>query len=100
MVVAHHSSLAYTTFAQFDNEAYINLTHPVVDTQRWIGLDIFENFNDVFFMSLMFLIGGLFLSKSMIKKGTFTFLKDRFYRLFIPFLLLMVKGRFILSRQG
>jgi surface polysaccharide O-acyltransferase-like enzyme len=57
-----------------------------VDAKRWIGLDIFENFNDVFFMSLMFLIGGLFLSKSIIKKGTYTFLKDRFYRLFIPFL--------------
>lgn len=88
MVVAHHSSLAYTTFAWFDKEAYINSTHPIVDTKRWIGLDIFENFNDVFFMSLMFLIGGLFLIKSINKKGAFTFIKDRFYRLFIPFLFL------------
>jgi surface polysaccharide O-acyltransferase-like enzyme len=69
MVVAHHSSLAYTTFAKFDRLAYIRSTHPIVDAQRWIGLDIFENFNDVFFMSLMFLIGGLFLSKSITKKG-------------------------------
>lgn len=88
LVVAHHSSLAYTTFARFDQEAYINSTHAVVDTKRWIGLDIFENFNDVFFMSLMFFIGGLFLMRSIQKKGRHTFLKDRFNRLFVPFLFL------------
>ena len=69
LVVAHHSALAYTTFAYFDKTAYINSTHPIVDTKRWLGLDIFVSFNDVFFMSLMFLIGGLFLSKSLLKKG-------------------------------
>ena len=88
LVVAHHSSLAYTTFARFDKNAYINSTHPIVDTKRWIGLDIFENFNDVFFMSLMFFIGGLFLIKSVQKKGVFDFIQDRFYRLFVPFLFL------------
>jgi surface polysaccharide O-acyltransferase-like enzyme len=88
LVVAHHSSLAYTTFARFDNNAYINSTHPIVDSRRWMGLDIFENFNDIFFMSLMFLIGGLFLMKSINRKGTFHFIKDRFYRLFVPFLFL------------
>lgn len=88
LVVAHHSSLAYTTFARFDKVIYIRSTHPIVDPKRWIGLDIFENYNDVFFMSLMFLIGGLFLIKSINKKGTYIFIKDRFYRLFIPFLFL------------
>ena len=88
LVVAHHSSLAYTTFATFDANAYIRSTHPIVDHKRWIGLDVFENFNDIFFMSLMFLIAGLFLSKSIIRKGTTDFIKDRFYRLFVPFLLL------------
>ena len=88
LVVAHHASLAYTTFARFDSEAYIRSTHPIVDTKRWVGLDVFENFNDVFFMSLMFLIGGLFLHKSIKKKGGFVFIKDRLYRLFMPFLIL------------
>jgi glucans biosynthesis protein C len=88
LVVAHHSSLAYTSFAWFDPNAYINSTHPIVDRKRWIGLDIFENFNDVFFMSLMFLIGGLFLIRSIRKKGAFQFIRDRFYRLFVPFLFL------------
>ena len=88
LVVAHHSSLAYTTFAKFDSKAYINSTHPIVDSHRWLGLDIFENFNDIFFMSLMFMIGGFFLMKSIKRKGVTHFIKDRFYRLFIPFLFL------------
>ena len=88
LVVAHHSTLAYTTFASFDKHAYIKSTNPIVDTKRWVGLDIFVNFDDIFFMSLMFLIGGLFLSKSIDKKGPTSFIIDRLYRLFIPFLFL------------
>lgn len=87
LVVAHHCSLAYTTFAAFDANAYINSTHPVVDASRWIGLDIFENFNDIFFMSLMFFIGGLFLMKSIARKGMVAFIKDRFLRLLLPFMI-------------
>ncbi|MBX2878134.1 MAG: acyltransferase [Saprospiraceae bacterium] len=88
LVVAHHASLAYTTFAYFDTEVYIRSSHPVVDTQRWVGLDIFSGFNDTFFMALMFLIGGLFLVRSISKKGVLAFSLDRLYRLLIPFLLL------------
>ncbi|MCF0070696.1 acyltransferase [Dyadobacter sp. CY261] len=87
LVVAHHSSLAYTTFASFDKVAYVRSTNPIVDSHRWVGLDIFENFNDVFFMSLMFLIAGLFVIKSIQRKGTAAFIRDRFYRLFLPFLI-------------
>ncbi|MES1160833.1 MAG: acyltransferase [Bacteroidota bacterium] len=86
LVVAHHSSLAYTTFAHFNKEAYILSTHPVVDTIRWRGLDIFEDFNDVFFMSLMFLISGIFIIPSLESKGIMRFVRDRFRRLFIPFM--------------
>jgi hypothetical protein len=88
LVIAHHASLAYTTFAWFDSTAYIQSTAPIVDNKRWIGMDVFENFNDIFFMFLMFFIGGIFLVKSMEKKGMATFLKDRVKRLFIPFLFL------------
>ncbi len=73
LVVAHHASLAYTTFATFHPEAYILSTHPVVDTHRWIGMDIFENFNDVFFMSLMFFISGIFVLPALRKKGVAAF---------------------------
>jgi glucans biosynthesis protein C len=87
LVVAHHSTLAYTTFAAFNKERYISSTHPIVDAARWIGLDIFVNFNDIFFMSLMFLIGGLFIMKSISKKGPGVFIRERIYRLFIPFMI-------------
>lgn len=86
LVVAHHSSLAYTTFAYADPRAYNASTHPIVDTARSITLDIFEDFNDVFFMSLMFLISGIFVVPSLVRKGHEKFLSDRARRLFIPFL--------------
>ena len=87
LVVAHHSTLAYTTFASFNKQRYIASTHPVVDSARSIALDIFEDFNDVFFMSMMFLISGIFVLPALARKGPRTFLRDRFYRLFIPFMI-------------
>jgi glucan biosynthesis protein C len=93
LVVAHHSSLAYTTFARFNAQAYIASTHPVVDTTRSYGLDLFEDFNDVFFMSLMFLMSGIFVLPSLSRKGPGHFLRDRFRRLFIP---LMITVTFIM----
>jgi glucan biosynthesis protein C len=61
MVLAHHSSLAYTTFAHFDKQHIFQSTAPVVDVTRWPFFDYAENFNDVFFMSLMFFVSGLFV---------------------------------------
>jgi len=87
LVVAHHASLAYTTFAFFDASTYINSTAPVVDEHRWIGMDIFENFNDIFFMSLMFFISGLFVVKSIDRKGHRRFITDRAKKLGIPFII-------------
>ena len=93
LVVAHHSTLAYTTFAHFNPQAYNASTHPIVDTSRAVGLDLFEDFNDVFFMSLMFLISGIFVLPSLGRKGPLVFLRDRFRRLFIP---LMITVTFIM----
>ncbi len=84
LVVAHHSTLAYTTFAHFNPQAYIASTHPIVDDSRAFGLDAFEDFNDIYFMSLMFLISGIFVLPSLARKGSRIFLRDRFRRLFIP----------------
>ena len=87
LVVEHHSTLAYTTFASFDKQAYILSTAPVVDTVRSLALDVLEDFNDVFFMSMMFLISGIFVLPALARKGPRAFLRDRFYRLFIPFII-------------
>ncbi|HMK73678.1 MAG TPA: acyltransferase, partial [Myxococcaceae bacterium] len=59
---------------------------PVVDTHRWPGIDLFVGFNDIFFMSLMFLVSGLFVWPSLERKGAGRFLGDRLRRLGIPFL--------------
>ncbi len=90
LVVAHHASLAYTTFASFDPRAYVNSTNPVVDDSRWVGMDVFVNFNDIFFMPLMFFISGLFVFRSWLKKGKMIFLRDRAKRLGIPFIVCAV----------
>jgi glucan biosynthesis protein C len=87
LVVAHHSALAYTTFAWFNKKLYIASTHPVVDEARWKGLDIFVFFNDIFFMSLMFLISGIFMMHSLQQKQVKIFIRDRFFRLFVPFMI-------------
>jgi glucan biosynthesis protein C len=87
LVIAHHSALAYATFSVFNKQAYILSTHPVVDTGRWIGMDVFIIFNDSFFMSLMFLISGLFALKSLEKKRPLQFIRERLIRLFVPFLI-------------
>ncbi|HLJ45594.1 MAG TPA: acyltransferase family protein [Bryobacteraceae bacterium] len=86
MVLAHHSSLAYTTFAHISSTDYLNATAPIVDSARWAFLDYAENFNDVFFMSLMFFLSGLFVWPSIRKRGPLPFLRDRLLRLGLPFL--------------
>ncbi|RXH58155.1 acyltransferase family protein [Granulicella sibirica] len=85
LVLAHHSSLAYTSWAHFNREHIFLSTAPIVDTTRWAFFDYAENFNDVFFMSLMFLVSGLFVYPALRKHGTLRFLRDRLLRLGVPF---------------
>jgi glucans biosynthesis protein C len=85
MVLGHHSALAYTTFASFNKQHMFESTAPVVDSARWIFFDYAENFNDVFFMSLIFFVSGLFVYPALRKHGTLSFIRDRFLRLGLPF---------------
>lgn len=85
MVLAHHSSLAYTTFAHFDRQDLSRSTAPIVDVTRWAFFDYAENFDDVFFMSLMFFLSGLFVYPALRHHGSFRFIRDRFLRLGLPF---------------
>jgi glucan biosynthesis protein C len=85
MVLAHHSSLAYTSWAHFNKEHIFRSTAPVVDGMRWAFFDYAENFNDVFFMSLMFFVSGLFVYPALRKHGTVRFIRDRIVRLGVPF---------------
>jgi len=73
LVLLHHSVLNYTYFGQGD-------------LMRWLGFDLVVLFNDSFFMAFMFFISGLFVRDSLARKGSATFLRDRAWRLGIPYL--------------
>ncbi|QOY90121.1 acyltransferase family protein [Paludibaculum fermentans] len=90
MVVAHHAALAYHPYAPPINatlavEPRWWQAFPVVDAQRWSGALLLVGFNDIFFMSLMFFLSGLFVWQGLKSKGTSAFLRDRALRLGIPF---------------
>src|SRR5713101_2785088 len=90
LVVAHHACLAYFPFVPPPPKSLLAQPRlwgafPVVDSHRWIGFAFFAGFNDTFFMSLMFLLSGLFVANSLQRKGAGKFLRDRVIRLAIPF---------------
>jgi hypothetical protein len=91
LVVTHHTALVYATFAPPVAPSFIASPRwwqafPVVDAQKWSGTSTIVGFNDTFFMSLMFVISGLFVWKSLQRKRINGFLRDRTLRLGIPFL--------------
>ena len=73
LVLLHHSVVNYTYFGSGDR-------------MRWLGFDLIVLFNDSFFMACMFLISGLFVCDSLARKGPAIFLRDRAWRLGIPYL--------------
>ena len=86
LVLLHHTVLAYCRYGHFDHQHYLWSSAPIVDRQRWIGFDILQDFNDTYFMSLMFLVSGLFVLPGLQRKGVSRYLKDRIWRLGLPFL--------------
>ncbi|MGJ5817284.1 acyltransferase family protein [Paludibaculum fermentans] len=92
MVVAHHAALGYHPFAPPLNASLTVdprwwQAFPVVDVQRWSGATLLVGFNDVFFMSLMFFLSGLFVWPGLKAKGAPSFLRGRALRLGLPFIL-------------
>jgi peptidoglycan/LPS O-acetylase OafA/YrhL len=92
LVVAHHSVLAYALISP--TAAPRSPVHPwlagvpIVDSHRLALFDLFALFNDTFFMSLMFLLSGLFIGPSLARKGGGSFLRDRALRLGAPFVVI------------
>src|SRR5271169_981224 len=93
LVVAHHAVLAYCPFLPPGQPASLLprprwwQAFPVIDSHRWMGFGIFVGFNDMFFMSLMFFVSGLFVWTSLQRKGAASFTRDRLLRLGVPFVL-------------
>lgn len=90
LVLAHHCVLAYVTFGAPAPTSLAGPNRwweaaPVVDSHHWAGFDLLVGFNDMFFMSLMFFLSGLFVWQSLQRKGAAHFLRDRALRLGLPF---------------
>jgi hypothetical protein len=77
LVLIHHSVIAYTYFGH-------------TDKQSFLGFDGVVLFNDSFFMAAMFFLSGLFVWPSLKRKGTGWFLRDRCWRLGLPFIVCAV----------
>jgi hypothetical protein len=73
LVVLHHSVINYTHFGHGDS-------------MRWLGFDLVVLFNDSFFMACMFFISGLFVCGSLARRRPEDFLRQRAWRLGVPFL--------------
>src|SRR6476620_6311176 len=74
LVLLHHSVINYTWFGHGD-------------PMRWLGFDLVVLFNDSFFMAFMFFVSGLFVRNSLARKGPAIFLRERAWRLGVPFLI-------------
>ncbi len=91
LVVAHHALIAYHPDApgpadtSWVSPMMLWSAFPVVDAERVPGFGLLIGINDVFFMSLMFFISGLFVWPSLQRKGAAAFARDRIIRLGLPF---------------
>ncbi len=96
LVVAHHAVLAYHPSAPAlpptSLLAYPRAwqTFPIIDSHRAVWAAVFATFNDIFFMALMFFVSGLFVWKSLNRKGGRAYLRDRCLRLGLPFVVVAV----------
>jgi hypothetical protein len=95
VVLAFHSVLAYLDFLPaapfgFNEPPYKWRSFAIIDSSRFIGFDLFCAYQDVYLMSLMFFLSGLFVWSSLTRKGAGNFLLDRLVRLGIPFALAII----------
>lgn len=95
LVLLHHSLLAYfpdvpAISGMFSELPKHNFLSPIIDSQRWAGMRPLIYFDDNVIMALMFLVSGLFVWLSLKKRGTKSFLEQRFLRLGIPFIVLVL----------
>jgi glucans biosynthesis protein C len=94
LVLAFHSSLAYLNFLprhpfRFSSPPYSWRAFPIVDSHRWLGLDLFCAWQNVFLMTLFFFLSGLFVWPSLKRRGAPAFLGGRILRLGLPFALVV-----------
>jgi surface polysaccharide O-acyltransferase-like enzyme len=74
VVLFHHSVIPYTYFGH-------------TDPKFWIGFDAVVLATDSFFMAMFFFLSGLFVWSGLVRKGPFSYLRDRLLRLGLPFVI-------------
>jgi len=90
IVLGFHSSLAYLdslppSAQPFLSPPYPWRSFPIIDNERWLGFDLFCAPQDVYLMSLMFFLSGVFVWPSLARKGSWDFIRRRVLRLGLPF---------------
>ena len=90
LILAFHSFVAYVAAQPaapfpFDQAPYAWRGYPIVDSDRWIGFDLFCAFQFLYLMQLMFFMSGLFVWSSLSRGGWSSFLMHRILRLGVPF---------------
>jgi surface polysaccharide O-acyltransferase-like enzyme len=91
IVLAFHSSLAYVSWispptTSFNSPPYIWRAFPIVDSHRFMGLDLLCAWQDVYLMAFMFFLSGLFVWPSLKRRTTWIFIRDRVLRLGVPYI--------------
>jgi glucans biosynthesis protein C len=92
IVLAAHSVLAYLASLppsafEFDSPPYRWRAIPIVDSERWLGFDLFCAHPDVYLNTLLFFLSGLFIWPSLKRKDAYLFVQDRLWRIGLPFAL-------------
>ena len=94
LVIAHHVATAYAGLLPGPADAFPLGAHgqiwgafPVVSAQHSPIFLIFLGLNDTFFMSLLFLLSGAYVWRSLQRRGTMGFTAARLLRLGLPFAL-------------
>jgi surface polysaccharide O-acyltransferase-like enzyme len=90
IVLTFHAMLAYlnwipVTGSGFDSPPYDWRAFPIIDSHRFFGFDLICAWQDVYLMTLMFFLSGLFVWPSLQRKKDWAFLRDRALRLGLPF---------------
>jgi glucans biosynthesis protein C len=90
IVLGFHSALAYlqwnqTKPAPFDAPPFAWRAFPVIDSHRFFPFDLLCAWQDVYLMSLLFFLSGLFAWPSLVRKSEWRFLRGRLLRLGLPY---------------
>ena len=85
-IVAFHGLMAYLAYNPAPHPRYF--PPPLIsDAHRWIGFDVLCAFEYMYMMQFMFLLSGLFVWPSLVRRGARAFVRRRLLRLGIPFVL-------------